>query len=91
VALAGCDAAAGQAARAAASAVETRPRAPATHPLVSDQPDFLGSPICPTDTPVRVGMLLPFSNGSAATRALAQSMLKAAELALFDAKNQTSC
>lgn len=37
--------------------------------------------------PVRVGVLLPFNNGSAATRALASSMLKAAELALFDANN----
>ncbi|MGH6870001.1 MAG: penicillin-binding protein activator [Rhizomicrobium sp.] len=36
---------------------------------------------------MRVGLLLPFSNGSAATRALAQSMLKAAELALYDAHN----
>jgi ABC-type branched-subunit amino acid transport system substrate-binding protein len=71
-------------------AVETGPVAPATHPLVSDQPDFLRLPNLPAGTtPVRVGMLLPFSNGSAATRALAQSMLKAAELALFDAKNQS--
>ena len=38
-------------------------------------------------TPVRVGVLLPFSNGSAATRALAQAMLKSAQLALFDAGN----
>lgn len=37
--------------------------------------------------PVRVGVLLPFSNGSSATRGLAQSMLKAAQLALFDAHN----
>jgi branched-chain amino acid transport system substrate-binding protein len=38
-------------------------------------------------TPVRVGVLLPFTNGSAATRALAGSMMKAAQLALFDAGN----
>ena len=38
-------------------------------------------------TPVRVGVLLPFSNGSAGTRALSASMMKAAELALFDAGN----
>jgi branched-chain amino acid transport system substrate-binding protein len=37
--------------------------------------------------PVRVGVLLPFSNGSAGTRALAASMMKAAELALFSAGN----
>jgi len=69
-------------------AVETGPTAPSTHPLDADQPDFLRLPNLPSGTPVRVGVLLPFSNGSAATRALAQSMLKAAELALFDAKNQ---
>lgn len=33
---------------------------------------------------MRVGILLPFSNGSAATRDLAASMMKAAEMALFD-------
>ena len=38
--------------------------------------------------PVRIGILLPFNNGSAATRALASSMLKAAELAVFDSGNQ---
>ena len=41
----------------------------------------------PNHVPVRIGMLLPFSNGSAATRALAASMMKAAELAMFDAGN----
>ncbi|HUB85971.1 MAG TPA: penicillin-binding protein activator [Rhizomicrobium sp.] len=35
-------------------------------------------------TPVRIGVLLPFSNGSASTRALASSMLRAAEMALYD-------
>ncbi|HXM00909.1 MAG TPA: penicillin-binding protein activator [Rhizomicrobium sp.] len=69
------------------AAVQTGPITPSTHPLTSDQPDFLRLPNTPAGTPVRVGILLPFSNGSAATRALAQSMLKAAELALFDAKN----
>jgi branched-chain amino acid transport system substrate-binding protein len=38
-------------------------------------------------TPVRVGILLPFTNGSSSTRALAASMMKAAQLALFDAHN----
>jgi ABC-type branched-subunit amino acid transport system substrate-binding protein len=38
-------------------------------------------------TPVRVGILLPFTNGSSSTRALAASMMKSAELALFDARN----
>jgi ABC-type branched-subunit amino acid transport system substrate-binding protein len=61
---------------------------PATHPLTADQPDFIRLPNIPAGhTPVRIGVLLPFTNGSAATRALANSMLKAAQLALFDAKN----
>lgn len=34
--------------------------------------------------PVRVGIILPFSNGSPATRRLAESMMNAAELALYD-------
>ena len=38
-------------------------------------------------TPIRVGVLLPFSNGLAATRSLAKGMMNAAELALFDAHN----
>lgn len=37
--------------------------------------------------PVRVGVLLPFSNGSSSTRALAKSMMNAAQLALFDSHN----
>jgi ABC-type branched-subunit amino acid transport system substrate-binding protein len=39
-------------------------------------------------TPVRVGVLLPFSNGSAATRSLASNLMKAAELALFESKRR---
>ena len=59
-----------------------------THPLTGEQPGFLklgntaeGRP------PIRVGILLPFTNGSAATRTLAASMMKSAQLALFDAHN----
>jgi ABC-type branched-subunit amino acid transport system substrate-binding protein len=40
-----------------------------------------------THVPVRVGLMLPFSNGSAATRGLADAMLNAAELAVSDAGN----
>jgi branched-chain amino acid transport system substrate-binding protein len=71
------------------NAEETSAALPApTHPLDADQPSFTRLPNIPAGhTPVRVGVLLPFSNGSAATRALAASMLKAAQLALFDAKN----
>jgi ABC-type branched-subunit amino acid transport system substrate-binding protein len=39
--------------------------------------------------PVRVGVILPFTSSVAGTRALAQSMLKAAELAMFDSGNPT--
>jgi ABC-type branched-subunit amino acid transport system substrate-binding protein len=42
----------------------------------------------PDATPVRVGIILPFSSTSPATRNLAASMLKAAELALFDGGNR---
>jgi ABC-type branched-subunit amino acid transport system substrate-binding protein len=59
-----------------------------THPLTADDPSFLRLGNIPASkVPVRVGMLLPFSNGSAQTRALAASMMKAAQLALFDAGN----
>src|SRR5579864_1922748 len=61
----------------------------ATHPLVADESGFLrlgNTP--PGQTPVRIGMLLPFSNGSATTRALAEDLLKSAELALFDSRNR---
>jgi branched-chain amino acid transport system substrate-binding protein len=69
-------------------AIQTAPTGPISHALDADQPDFLRLPNLPAGTPLRVGILLPFSNGSAGTRALAQSMLKAAELALFDSRNQ---
>ncbi len=59
-----------------------------THPLSGDQSNFLKlSNMQNGQTPVRVGVLLPFSNGAAGTRALSASMMKAAELALFDAGN----
>jgi ABC-type branched-subunit amino acid transport system substrate-binding protein len=68
----------------AAPVVTTAP----SNPLVADDPSFvrLGN-IRADKTPVRVGLLLPFSNGSAQTRFLAASMMKAAQLALFDAGN----
>jgi len=42
----------------------------------------------PDTVPVRVGIILPFSSSSAGTRALAQSMMKAAQLAMFDSGNR---
>jgi ABC-type branched-subunit amino acid transport system substrate-binding protein len=60
----------------------------AGNPLDHDMPSYLRLPGLPEGTPVRVGVILPLSSGSAATRNLAQSMLKAAELAMFDSKNR---
>src|SRR5271170_5804154 len=60
------------------------PTTPATHPLTSDEPQFLRLPnTADGKTPTRIGMLLPFTNGSGKTRALAAAMLKAAQLAVF--------
>lgn len=57
----------------------------ARHPLTGEQGGFLRLGNQPAgQTLVRVGVLLPFSNGSASTRLLASSMLKAAQMALFD-------
>ncbi len=66
------------------------PPAPmAPHQLSADQPDFLRLPnMAKEKTPLRVGVILPFSNASAGTRTLANGMLKAAELALYDSGNR---
>ena len=66
------------------------PPAPtAANPLDHDQAAYLRLPGLPDGTPVRVGIILPFSSSSAPTRALAQSLLKAAQLALFDSSNRS--
>jgi ABC-type branched-subunit amino acid transport system substrate-binding protein len=60
----------------------------APNALDKDQPSFLRLPnLAENTTPVRVGIILPLSSTNAATRALAQSLLKAAQLAMFDAAN----
>ena len=60
----------------------------ADHALTSDSPAFLRLPnLADGQTPVRVGVILPLASGAPATRALANAMLKAAQLALYDAKN----
>lgn len=62
---------------------------PAPHQLTAEAPDFLKLPNTPADvTPVRVGVILPFDNASASVRALAKSMMRAAELALYDSGNR---
>lgn len=66
------------------------PPAPsAPHQLSADSPSFLRLPnMAEGRTPLRVGVILPFSNASAGTRALAGAMLKAAQLALYDSGNR---
>ena len=88
-ALAGCQTAPPQKPAApAAPTAEQPPGPPASHPMVSEEPGFLRLPNIPAGkNPVRVGLLLPFSNGSSQTRFLATSMMKAAQMALFDAGN----
>lgn len=65
------------------------PAAPlAGNPLDRDLPSYMRLPgMAEGQVPVRVGVILPFSASAAGTRALAQSMLKAAQLALFDSAN----
>jgi branched-chain amino acid transport system substrate-binding protein len=66
------------------------PPAPvASNALDRDLPSFLRLPgMAPDAAPVRVGIILPFTSSSAPTRALAASLMKAAELAMFDAGNR---
>ncbi|MBV9569803.1 MAG: penicillin-binding protein activator [Alphaproteobacteria bacterium] len=69
--------------------VQQAHRTVAQHPLTSDQPGFIRLSNTPKDrVPVRVGVLLPFSNGSVATRNLAKAMMNAAQMAIFDARNR---
>jgi branched-chain amino acid transport system substrate-binding protein len=71
-----------------APAIVLPPPPVAGHPLNGDSSAFLRLPnIDPSQTPVRVGVILPLNSGTQANRALAGAMLKAAELALYDAKN----
>lgn len=61
------------------------PPPPPPNAIAKDLPSFLRLPnLANGKTPVRVGIILPLTSSNAATRALAQSMLKAAQLALFD-------
>lgn len=87
--VAGCESENGAKLPPPPQAAAAQPTGPvAQHPLTSEESGFvrLGN-MNPNRVPVRIGMLLPFNNGSAATRALAASMMKSAELAIFDAGN----
>jgi branched-chain amino acid transport system substrate-binding protein len=68
--------------------VELPPAPVAGHPLSSDSPAFLRLPnLDANKTLVRVGVILPLNSATPAIRNLAGAMMKAAELALYDAKN----
>lgn len=70
-------------------AVAPPPEVPAPHQLSSDEANFTRLPnMASGHVPVRVGVILPLSSGSPATRALANSMMRAAELALFESGNR---
>jgi ABC-type branched-subunit amino acid transport system substrate-binding protein len=57
-------------------------------PTRTEQPNYFRLRNTPPGvTPVRVAMLLPFTNASADTRAVAEALERAAELALFDSGN----
>ncbi len=61
----------------------------ATNPLTENKPGFYTMPNIPDDhIPVRVGVMLPFSSATPAVKALAASMLKAAQLALYESGNK---
>jgi len=61
---------------------------PAPHQLAAQAPSFLTLPnLAPERVPVRVGVILPFSNANANVRALAGALMRAAELALYDSAN----
>jgi ABC-type branched-subunit amino acid transport system substrate-binding protein len=65
------------------------PEPKAANPLDRDLPNYLRLPGMAADVaPVRVGIILPFGSSAAPTRALAASMLKAAQLALFNSGNR---
>ena len=60
-----------------------------TRPLTENKPSFLKLPNMSGErTPVRVGILLPFASNSPGVKALANAMVKAAQLSLYDAGNK---
>ena len=64
------------------------PPPPPPPPSRMQQPNFYRLRNTPSGaTPARVALLLPLTGGTAETRALAQALERAAELAVFDAKS----
>src|SRR3569832_362087 len=60
-----------------------------THPLTENKPTFLNlSNIPSSHTPVRIGVILPFNSGTPAVKALANAMLRSAQLAMYDSGNK---
>ena len=88
IALAGCTTEK-QPTHAAPAFAPPPPQEPAPHQLSQDEPGFLRLPnMTPGRVPVRVGVILPLSSSSPGTRALANSMMRAAQLALYDSNNR---
>ena len=64
------------------------PETAAGHPLTENKPTFLTLPNVASDhTPVRVGVILPFTSGTPAVKFLAQAMLRSAQMALYESGN----
>src|SRR5215472_11854829 len=77
-----------QAARNGPTFTAPPPQTPAPHQLSQDQPEFLRLPnLTSNHVPVRIGIILPLSSSNSGTRLLAASMMKAAQLALYDSNN----
>ncbi|HEY0105922.1 MAG TPA: penicillin-binding protein activator [Rhizomicrobium sp.] len=61
----------------------------AGHPLTANSPAFFTPSNIPADhVPARVGIILPFSSGTPAVKALAAAMLKSAQMALYESGNR---
>jgi ABC-type branched-subunit amino acid transport system substrate-binding protein len=59
------------------------------NPLSENSATFLTLPNMSTEhAPVRVGVILPFTSGTPAVKALAQAMLKSAEMAVYESGNR---
>src|ERR1700744_1995384 len=72
-----------------APVAESGPQTEPGNPITENKPTFLTLPNMSNDrTPVRVGIILPFTSGTPAVKALAQAMLKSAEMAVYESGNR---